>query len=126
MKLLEVFKDFPLKIRTYSGTPKNKITRTFVPKRKTLRVSKKRIQEFVEKLKVKYPNQDYRLTERVIKGVRYLVIRRGLVDRKNIPIFYAPKEAKWYVPSSYYKASHRLATYVMWMRLSNFGLLTSG
>ena len=123
MKLLEAFKDFDIVIKSYSGDPKYVVYKRALPRRKSLRVSLRRLKAHIKILQRKYKKYNYRLDKEEVEGKEYYVIKRGNDHEQNIPVYYDAKEGKWYLREEDLKQNEKLAKFVIFMRLSSFKLV---
>lgn len=117
MKLLEVGKDFEIKIRGYSGAPKYKVVRRLTLKHARIRIPLKGLKEKVENLKKRYPDKGYFLTRTRYKGRVYWRFGRKEPNLKGIPLYYSSTLGKLYVPKTYLDKKYKLVCSVIMYRL---------
>jgi hypothetical protein len=121
--LLEPFKDFEVRIKSYSGDPKYKIYRTIRPRKSFRVITLKKLKEHVKELQEKYPLYDYKLLKKKIKGNVYYILRRGSTSLNNPPIYFDLKHKKVYVPKTYVMRKRKLVNFVINMRLHALGVV---
>jgi hypothetical protein len=113
-KLLEVFKDFKLELRTSKGQDPYKVyyLRTFKPKND--KIDYKKLRSIVRSLQRKHKNYGYCLE----KQGDFLVFRAKKVKALDMPIYFNTKENKVYVREEDTKANPRLLSYVLFRMLN--------
>ena len=121
MKLIEPFRDFEVKLNSYSFSRRYPVVRTIKPKRYPLEVSEERIKRLIETLNRKYPGKQYRYKIVKYNGRKYAVIRRGPLGYKNPPVYVDMETGRLFVPYSYYKREPNLVSYIISLRLRDFG-----
>ena len=113
-KLLEVFKDFKLELRTSKGIDpyKTYYLRTFKPKND--KIDFKKLRAIVRSLQRKHKKYGYCLE----KQGDFLVFRAKKVKALDMPIYFNTKENKVYVREQDVKANSRLLSYILFRMLN--------
>lgn len=117
MKLLEVGKDFEIKIKGYSGAPKYKITKQLTLKHARIRIPLKDLREKIKNLQTKYPNKGFFLERSRYKGRVYWRFGRKEPNMKGIPLYYSTTLGKIYVPKGFVDKKYKLVCSVIMYRL---------
>jgi hypothetical protein len=125
-KLLQVGRDFEIKIRSYSREPRYRTYRKLVLTQRRIRISKKKIIKIINELKEEYPDKGFFIKERNVnyKGrkERFLIFGRRGEKMSGIPIYYSTKLGSLFVPSSYVKRKYRLTCSAILYRLKDLGI----
>jgi len=125
--LLEPFEDFEVKLRSYSRLERYKTLRKFRAPKYPFKIRTKKLEKNVEELRQRFPDKNYRLRVRKLwrrvgdkmKMVKMWVIRRGECCLDNPPLYYYPKEGRFFVPRSYVKNHYKLVCAVVIYRLND-------
>lgn len=116
-KLLEVGKDWEIKIRSYSGSPDRKVVRKLVLSTKSLDINVGKLKRTVQALQQQYPNKKFTL-ERVRVGRRiYWMMMRKAEGERNVPVYFSVTSGKMFVPTRYVSRNRRLTNSVILYRL---------
>jgi len=113
-KLLEVFKEFKLEVRSSKGTDQYKTyyLRTFMPKENKIDFDK--LKSYVKSLQRRFKERAYSL-QRIGE---YLVLRPKKYEALDLPIYFNTKTNKVYVREKDVKANPRLLSYILFRTLS--------
>lgn len=138
VKLLEVGKDFEIKIKTYSKDPKYVRYKKLVLLKKTIRITTQKIKEIAKRLQERYPYKGYYFERAKVHyeiesitipvsipetGTRiFWIIGRKEEGRKGIPIYYSSTLGKLFVPKSFVDRKYRLVCSVLMYRLRDLGI----
>jgi len=125
--LLEPFVDFEVRLRSYSRLERYKTMRKFRPLKYPFKIRTKKLEKAVEELQRRFPDKKYRLRVRKLwrrigdkmKMVKMWVIRRGECCLDNPPLYYDPKEGRFFVPRSYVINHYKLVCAVVVYRLND-------
>jgi hypothetical protein len=116
-KLLEVGKDWEIKIRSYSANPERKVVRKLILSTKKISFTVEKLKRTVQALQQKYPDKKFSL-ERVKVGRRiYWMMTRKAKGEKNVPVYFSTTLGKIFVPSRYVRRQRRLTNSVVLYRL---------
>ena len=134
MKLLEVFKDFDIKLRGKSNFGRYEGEYLLVKKASPKVVTEQDLARYVAKLQQKFPERKFQLKIRKYKGVTYYIIdqdiwirqrgRRKQRKKDRVPIFFDVEEQKIYVPKSFVDRNKRLVGYILMRTLGALGIST--
>jgi hypothetical protein len=113
-KLLEVFKNFKLELRTSKGQDPYRAyyLRTFKPKND--KIDFKKLRNFVRRLQRKFKNRGYSLK----KDGDFLVLRPKKYEALDLPIYFNIKNNKVFVREKDVKANPRLLAYLLFRTLN--------
>jgi len=125
--LLEPFVDFEVKLRSFSRFKKYETERTIKPLKYPYKVRISKIERMVERLQKNYPDKNYRLQMQKLwkkvrdgmKMVKLWVISRGEPCLDNPPLYYLPKEGRFFIPQEYVESRYRLCCAVVVYRLND-------
>jgi len=127
MKLLEVFKDFQVKVRGRGQFGRYNQLFIVEPKDKWEPITKEALEGYVENLNKRYPNEGFRLR----KYKQYVVLDKPsrrwkggrLVKVKDrVPIYFDLKNQKFYVPKWYVEKRTRLTNFIIMVTLGALGV----
>jgi hypothetical protein len=96
-KLLEVFKDVQVEVKTWKNNPKYQYLRRFYPVSEKTKISKKKLSEVVKGLKRKHPERGYTLDEVEINGSKLTLFHDVVKPEFCVPIYFDLKKNKVYV-----------------------------
>jgi len=119
--LLEVGKDFEIRIRSYTGPRKTRTVRYLELLRKRIKITIKDLNKKIKELQEKYPDKGYALLRYKVDGKIYWVIRRKAEGEKTVPVYYSSTKGKLFVPKSYVKKQYRLTCSIISYRLRDLG-----
>jgi hypothetical protein len=122
LKLLEIGKDFDIKIRGYTKSPKYPCVKKLVLRRKTSKGRLKILKEKIIKLQQRYPSKNYYLMPIRYKGRKYWKFGRRESGLKGVPIYYSTTLGKFFVPSTYVKQKKKLVCSVIMYRFRDLGV----
>ncbi len=122
LMLLEIGKEFQIKIRGYTNKPQYKCTKILKLKNPKIRIPLKKLKEKFEKLQQSYPNKHYYLTPIMYRGRKYWKFGRVEPNQKGIPLYYSTTLGKIYVPSTYVEKKYKLVCSVLLYRLRDLGV----
>ncbi|MEM4500569.1 MAG: hypothetical protein QW512_00365 [Thermofilaceae archaeon] len=131
MKLLEVFKDFEVRVRGKSFRSRYDAEYIVEPRQDPKIVTIDDLRKYVEELQRKYPDRNFYLYTTHVNGVEYHVITRKkrlklpggvkyVSDR--VPIYVDLKSQRFYVPQHYVKRRYRLTCYLIMRVLGTLGV----
>lgn len=126
IKLMEVGKDFQIKIRTYTRLPKYRRVKKLTITQEKIKISPRKLKKIVKNLQEKYPDKRFHLERRRVNtnlGRRvFWIFGRKDKGLKGVPIYYSTTLKKLYVPSTYVKRKYRLTCTVLLYRLRDLGV----
>jgi len=135
-KLVEIFKEHKPIIRGKSNRGKYTALYEVIPKPPAFRpkVTMQNVKEYVENLKQRYPEKDFRYYKVKIEGKDFMVItrkahwtdsqgrRHEVTDRASI--YVDLKEQRFYVPYSTLRRRKKLVNYIIMRTLGALGVST--
>jgi len=134
MKLLEVFKDFEVKLRGKSNFGRYEGEYILVKKPTPKRVTPQDLAKYAARLQKKFPERKFQLKIRKYKGVTYYIIdqdvwvrrrgRRKTRKKDRVPIYFDVEEQKVYVPRTFVEKNLRLVGYILMRTLGALGIST--
>jgi hypothetical protein len=132
MKLLEVFKDFKVRVKGASFHSKYEADYLVIPKSNPKTVTLEDLNKYVESLQRRYPDRDFYLRITHVNGKQYHIITRktwkklpdGTKKRvyDRIPIYINLEEQKFYVPETYVRKQYGLTCYIIMRTLGTLGV----
>lgn len=140
--LMEICKDFDVKIRGYTNKPKYPVVKKLLLDSNRSRINLDQVKEKFEALQQRYPNKGYYLvreeiTYRLARDIQRAgglklnvpkhkrvmwVLGRKEENRKGIPVYVSTTLRKIFVPSSYVRSKYRLTCSVVSYRLRDLGI----
>jgi len=124
--LLEVGKDFDIKIRTYSGNPKYRRIKKLTILTDEIKIPTKKLKEIIKKLQEKYPDKGFYLEKRRVNsnlGKRtFWRFGRREKNLKGVPLYYSTTLKKLFVPITYVRRRYKLTCSVILYRLRDLGV----
>lgn len=132
MRLLQVFKDFEVRLVGKSCRSRYDAEYKLEPKPNPKKVTLDDVKAYVEDLQKRYPEKNFYLGFKTINGKTYCIItrkkrirtREGLVKyvSDRIPIYIDLEEQKFYVPQRYVKKQYKLTCYILMRTLGKLGV----
>ncbi|MEM2529109.1 MAG: hypothetical protein QXG40_06900 [Ignisphaera sp.] len=128
MKLMEVFKDFEVRLRGKSFHSKYDAEYIVEPKPNPKTVTIEDLQKYIEGLQRRYPDKNFYLGRR---GELYVITRKKRMKMADgtikyvtdrVPIYVDLKEQKFYVPQYYVKRRYKLTCYIIMRTLGTLGV----
>jgi len=132
VRLLEVFKDFQVTVMGASQRSRYHYPMRIERKPNPNRLSLEDLVDYVETLKVKFPDKGFKLTKRRVEGKQYYIITKRsyrkdeqgrsheVMDRA--PIYCDLEEQRFFVPQRYLRDRRRLVNYVIMRTLGSLGI----
>jgi len=122
IKLLEIGRQVKVVLKTYRYSRMYEVERVLRPANLPIKLDKKDLEEYVNRLRNRYPERMYQLKERKIKGKKYYVIWRKDGSKFNVPIYYSVEKGKFYVPKWYYRNRKKLTMFIVHRTLGALGV----
>ncbi|MEM2474799.1 MAG: hypothetical protein QW407_02645 [Thermofilaceae archaeon] len=131
MKLLEVFKDFEVRVRGKSCRSRYDAEYIVEPRQDPKIITLEDLNKYVEELQRKYPDRNFYLYTTRVNGVEYHVVTRKkrlkLPDgvkyvSDRVPIYVDLKSQRFYVPQYYVKRRYKLTCYIIMRVLGTLGV----
>lgn len=122
VQLMEVFVDFPVKIRSWGGDKSHRTKRTVKPKNYPHKGLIRAIKRHIKDLQERYPDKGYEARDMTLKGERMLRIRRADKGLRRVPIYFEVRTGRFFVPKTYVKRKYRLTCSVINYRLHALGV----
>jgi hypothetical protein len=132
--LMEIGKDFDIKIRGYTNKPQYKVVKKLILDQSKTRINLKKVKEKYTALQERYPDKGYYLVRDVVhfrlfsdpkerkhKRVMWILGRKE-EGRRGIPIYVSTTLRKLYVPKSFVETKYRLTCSVVSYRLRDIGI----
>jgi hypothetical protein len=116
-KLLEVGKDFDVKLRSYRYSPKYKVVRKLVMPKGKIRTTAKKILETYAELAKHYPKYIWAVERVMVFGRIFYRIERKKEGDRSIPIYYSTTLGRVFVPTTCVRKHYRLTCSVVSYRL---------
>jgi hypothetical protein len=123
VKLLEPFKDFGIELRGRGYHSKYEQLFKVVPKPSRPAITLQDLQEYVEELRVRYPERCFTLRHEVIDGHEYWVLTQEGVRKKKdaISIYFDLADQRIAIPIFFWKNRKRLARFILHRVMGRFG-----
>lgn len=135
MKLVEIFKDFEVRVKGKSFHSKYDALFIVVPRSNPKTVTLEDLEKYVSDLQKKYPDRNFYLGRKRINGKEYYIITRkkrmkmpdGSVKYvgDRVPIYIDIEEQRFYIPEYYIRKKRRLACYIIMRTLGTLGVSTT-
>jgi hypothetical protein len=117
-KLLEVFKDVQVEVKTYKNKPKYQYLRRFYPVSETTEISKEKLLKVVEGLKRKHPERGYTLDEVEINGSKLTLFHDVIKPEFCVPIYFDFDKNRVYVEEKDVLQRKTLVNYALFRMLN--------
>jgi len=135
VNLKEVFRDFEVVVKSGSYHSRYHYPVKIVPKDEPRQVTLQDLTDYVENLRARYPDKDFKLRERKVGGRTYHIITRSSHYRdeqgrrreikERIPIYVDLERQRFFVPKRYVEHRLKLTSYIVMRVLGTFGLTKS-
>jgi hypothetical protein len=123
--LLEVGKDFQVKVKGTHGTPPRPDVRIVRFNSPRIEITTKALKEKVRALQLKYPDKGFSLERAKVKGKHgtrvFWILDRRRKGTKGVPVYYSTSLKRLFVPKRYVKKQYRLTANVLLYRLRDLG-----
>ena len=131
MKLMEFYKNF--KVYMIGGSQNNRYRALYelVPRSDRKQITVKDLENYVERLRSKHPDKEFKLNIRFVDGRKLYVISRSSYERlpdgskrrvyDRVPIYFDLEAQKVYVPRWYVRNRRKLANYILMRTLGSLG-----
>ena len=128
---MEFYKNFKVYMIGGSQSNRYKALYELVPKPDRKHITKEDLDDYVEKLKAKYPDKGFYLGVTRIDGRTLYVITRKSYQKlpdgskhrvkERVPVYFDLESQKVYVPQWYIKNRRKLANYILMRTLGSLG-----
>jgi len=131
MRLVEVFVDWKPTVKGHGQNGRYVQRFEVVRRSDAKRISREDLEEYVERLRERYPDEDFKLGRVVFEGREYYVVSKKSYRRVDgrvrwakgrIPIYFDLEEQRVFVPISYVRKRRRLASYIVFRTLGALGV----
>jgi len=131
MKLLEFYRSFKVYMTGSSQNNRYKALYELVPKPDRRQITREDLEDYVEKLKAKYPDRGFYLRTARVDGRTFHIVSRSSYEKlpdgskrrvyDRVPVYFDLEAQRVYVPRWYIRNRRRLANYILMRTLGSLG-----